>query len=258
MCRIALFVALFCNAIALHAGTFQAQLFLNLAVPINSADYTITAGNNGDASLFTTQYGNAGVTLAVPATSSYDQDEGVLGIVPVNLLVTAGPVAGFALQYGHSDAASLITSDSFNIENRTKNGVDLQIDFNFGSLVEAQKFTSQEDEYSNARVNFKFADLATGNQFEFFVNGGPLEEEFDDEVRLDPEDPAGTLQSTCAGCVGTVNVHLDASQTVEFAVLASAQGNATWIPEPSTGMLGLAVVGMIVRARDRGVRLRQR
>jgi hypothetical protein len=245
--------ALLFLATTLHAAAFQANLSFSLAIPLNTADYTVNYSNGSQGELaFSSQFGNA-AAVATDPTSDVDQDTEFIGVIPVNLLLTAGPVVGFANPYGHSDAVSLITSASFTIENLTKNGIDLNLNFNFNSFAQAQKVSNEDDEYANARVNFKFADLLTGDQFQFVIPGQAPEEEFQSEVRLDPEDPANTLTEVC-NCTGTVNVHLDANQTIQFAVLASAQGNATWIPEPSSALFaigGLALVGAARRIRRR-------
>jgi len=242
------------SAAGLSAGTFQAQLTLNLGVPLNGVTYSVMAGN-ADVSpgLFYNEYGFAAVTQAQPGSSSYDQDPVLIGLIPVNLMVTAGPVAGFAAQWGHSDAASLISSNSFEIDNRNA-GLDIDILFNYTLFVSAQKFTDDENEYSNARVMFQFINVGTGDQLPFIANNVAVPDVLDAEVRRDPEDPAGNPIAFCNNCQGKISLHLDANQSIEIAVLASAQGNATWLPEPGTGFAGFLAIGLLAGAARYRVR----
>jgi hypothetical protein len=80
---------------------------------LNSADYSITAADGPTGSgLFYQEYGAGVITEAGQSTSSYDQDQALLGLIPVTLRFTTGPISGVTLPWGFANGVSGITSDS--------------------------------------------------------------------------------------------------------------------------------------------------
>lgn len=231
-----------------EASQFFATMSLSLDVPLNlPLSYMVFDGDAGSGSVIGFAEGNAFFTHATAGTTNL-----VLpGLLGAPLDITAGPIGGIAVLPGVVSGASGIVSDTFQIQNLKNEPQTLTLGYVYSFQIVAQKFSGDPGESANARVSFRFVDFESGDESEPFV----------EEVRLEPEDGPAVLGLICTRCAGAFTINLAAMGLVNIGIIADVQGNAIWIPLPSTGALVVAAALLLHRAgarRRAGAPARQR
>lgn len=124
----------------------------------------------------------------------------------------------------------------------------MTIPFYYTFMVHADKMTDDVGEHGNARVQFQFEDNVNNVGYQFFrLPRCQARRRWSSRgAERTGLYPAGALDLACTQCRGQVYVHVDAGATVGFDVLANSQGNAVWIPKPSTAALAAAALMVVL------------